>query len=146
MQADPIFPWIQLLEGTFSHDWLRFPHTVTSSFSTLGKFFRRHFFQKTGFDFSCKLSPMKTICMKSQIQFSGKNKKNILNMLFAEFAWRVVRLIVFWHRKVAATFMWIARTRKGLLHFILPSSRRIQKHSNCSWEKVLRWTYRQINT
>ena len=33
--------------------------------------------QKTGFDISCKLSPMETICMKCQIQFSGKNKKNI---------------------------------------------------------------------
>ena len=33
--------------------------------------------QKTGFDISCKLSPKETICMKCQILFSGKNKKNI---------------------------------------------------------------------
>ena len=33
------------------------------------------FFQKTGFDISCKLSPVETICMKCQILFSGKNKK-----------------------------------------------------------------------
>ena len=26
---------------------------------------------------TCKLSPMEIICMKYQIQFSGKNKKNI---------------------------------------------------------------------
>ena len=35
------------------------------------------FSKKTGFDFSCKLSPMETICMKCQILFSGKTKKNI---------------------------------------------------------------------
>ena len=35
------------------------------------------FFPKTGFDISCKLSPMETICMKCQNLFSGKNKKNI---------------------------------------------------------------------
>ena len=47
--------------------------------STLGKNFgRRHidifyiFSHGTGFDVSCKL-----ICMKCQILFSGKNKKNI---------------------------------------------------------------------
>ena len=34
-------------------------------------------FQKTGFDISCKLSPMETICMKCQILFSVKIKKNI---------------------------------------------------------------------
>ena len=33
------------------------------------------FFQKTGFDISRKLSPMKTVCMKFQILFPGKNKK-----------------------------------------------------------------------
>ena len=31
----------------------------------------------TGFDISCKLSPLETICLKCQILFSGKNKKNI---------------------------------------------------------------------
>ena len=36
-----------------------------------------YFSQKTAFDISCKLSPMETICMKCQILFSGKNKKNI---------------------------------------------------------------------
>ena len=36
-----------------------------------------YFSQKTGFDISCKLSPEETICMKYQILFSGKNKKNI---------------------------------------------------------------------
>ena len=31
-----------------------------------------YFFQKMGFDISCKLSPLETICMKCQILFSGK--------------------------------------------------------------------------
>ena len=50
--------------------------------STLGKIFsRRHFdivflfFTGNGFDISCKLSPLETICMKCQILFTGKNKK-----------------------------------------------------------------------
>ena len=33
-----------------------------------------------------------TICMKSQILFSGKNKKNITNLLSAELAQRVVKV------------------------------------------------------
>ena len=35
--------------------------------------------QKIGFEISCKLhvSPEKTICMKCQSLFSGKNKRNI---------------------------------------------------------------------
>ena len=36
-----------------------------------------YFSLKTGFDISCKLSPMETIYMKCQNLFSGKNKKNI---------------------------------------------------------------------
>ena len=36
-----------------------------------------YFSRKIGFDFSCKLSPKETICMKCQSLFSGKNKKNI---------------------------------------------------------------------
>ena len=54
------------------------------------KFFS-YFFQKTGFDISCKLSPMETICMKSQFLFSVKNKENI-NLLSAELAQRVEKL------------------------------------------------------
>ena len=50
-----------------------------------------YFSQKTGFDISCKLSK-ETICMKCQIQFSGKNKKNIINLSSAENAQRVVKV------------------------------------------------------
>ena len=68
--------------------------------STLGKIFSRqhfeiffsYFFQKTGFDISCKLSPEETICMKCQILFTGKNKKNIINLSSAENAQRVVKV------------------------------------------------------
>ena len=41
---------------------------------------------------SCKLTIMETICIKSQILFSGKNKKTIINVSFAEFAKRVVKV------------------------------------------------------
>ena len=52
-----------------------------------------YFSQKTGYDISCKLSPKETICMKCQILFSGKNKKNIINLSSAENAKRVVKVI-----------------------------------------------------
>ena len=50
-------------------------------------FFFSNISQKTGF-ISCKLSvsPKETICMKCQSLFLEKSKKNILNMLSAEFA------------------------------------------------------------
>ena len=50
------------------------------------------FYQKTGFDISCKLSPMETICMKCTIPISGKNKKNIIKLLSAELAQRVAQV------------------------------------------------------
>ena len=66
--------------------------------NTLGKIFIRRqidflyfFFQKTGFDISCKLSPLETICMECQILFPEKNKKNIINFLSANFAQRAVK-------------------------------------------------------
>ena len=52
-----------------------------------------YFFQKIGFDISCKLSPKETICMKCQSLFSGKNKKNIVKLLSVEFVQGVLRLI-----------------------------------------------------
>ena len=42
--------------------------------------------QKIGFDIPCKLSPKETVCMKCQSLVSEKNKKNITNLLSAEFA------------------------------------------------------------
>ena len=36
-----------------------------------------YFFQKIGFDISCKLTLNETICKKCQSLFSGKKKKNI---------------------------------------------------------------------
>ena len=56
--------------------------------------------QKTGFDISCKLSPMETICIKCQIQFFGKNKKNIINLLSAECDHRVVKVINYFSNTV----------------------------------------------
>ena len=68
--------------------------------SMLGKNFSRQqseiffliFQKKMGFDISCKLSPQETICMKCQCLFSGKNKKNIFNLLSAKFAQRVAKV------------------------------------------------------
>ena len=49
---------------------------------------------KRGFDISCKLSVMETICMKSQILFSGENKQNIVNLSSAELAQRLIKIKV----------------------------------------------------
>ena len=35
--------------------------------------------------------PLETICMKCQIKFSGENKKDIINLSYAEWAQRVVK-------------------------------------------------------
>ena len=43
---------------------------------------------------SCKLSPVETICMECQILFSGKNKKNMTNVLSAEVAKSAVNVNV----------------------------------------------------
>ena len=51
---------------------------ASSAADTLVIFFF-YFYQKTGFDISCKFSLSETICMKFQISFSGNNKKNISN-------------------------------------------------------------------
>ena len=53
-----------------------------------------YFSYKIGFDNSCKLSPKETICMKCQILFYRKNKKNI-NFLFAESAHSLVSVKLF---------------------------------------------------
>ena len=37
-----------------------------------------YFSLETGFNTSCKLSPMERICMKCRILFSGQNKKTII--------------------------------------------------------------------
>ena len=66
--------------------WLKF------SANNILKYFFSYFSWKTGFDVSCKLSPKETICMKCQNLFSGKNKKNIINLLAAELAQIVVKI------------------------------------------------------
>ena len=43
------------------------------------------FFQKTGFDISCKLSPLETICMKCQNLFSRKNNEIFQNVVCWKF-------------------------------------------------------------
>ena len=55
-------------------------------------FFFSYFSQKTGFNISCKMSPLETICMKCNILFPGKIKKNIGNVSSAELNWRVVKV------------------------------------------------------
>ena len=84
--------------------WYFRPTNLT--LSTLGKtlitlkYFFLFFFQKTGSDIPCQLSPMETICMKCQKLFSGKNMKNITNMTSAKLAQRVVKVKQFQSFKI----------------------------------------------
>ena len=48
--------------------------------------------KKTSFVISCKLSPVGTICMKCQVPFSRKNKKNILKCHLLKFLSRVLKI------------------------------------------------------
>ena len=61
------------------------------TFSTLGKIFSRRHFEVFFLFFPEK---QETICMKCQILFSGKNKKNIINWPSAENSQRVVKVKV----------------------------------------------------
>ena len=63
--------------------WVKFSVDILKYFS--------FFPMITGFDISCKLSPLETICMKCQILLSGKNKKKIISLSSAEFAHRMVK-------------------------------------------------------
>ena len=72
-----------------------FNHSTLWAYSAddkLIKFFL--FFQKTGFGISCKLSPLETICMKCQILFSWKNKKNISKCRLLKILPRVPPVVV----------------------------------------------------
>ena len=60
--------------------------------STLGKIFSRQHFEIFFFSY---------FCMKCQILFSGKNKKNIINLSSAENAQRVVKV-----KKKCGTSTW----------------------------------------
>ena len=51
------------------------------------------FIQKTGFDISCKLSPMETMCMKCQNIISRKYEKYTINWSSAELVKGVVCVI-----------------------------------------------------
>ena len=63
------------------------------------KYFSLFFSQKTASGISCNFfSSLESICLKGQILFSGKNKKNIINLSSAEFAHRVVMVMHVQHK------------------------------------------------
>ena len=78
---------------------LKFTVNKLFMLSMLGKNFSRQHFeiyfclifsQQIGLDISCKLSG-ETICMKCQSLLSRKNKKNIINLSYAEFVNSMVK-------------------------------------------------------
>ena len=56
-----------------------YPIHLSGLIQQMTNWYLSQFYQKSGYDSSCKLSPLETICMKCQILFSWKNKKNISN-------------------------------------------------------------------
>ena len=89
---------ILLLKGVYS----KRKSLASLAFNTMGKIFRRHFEifflffspENRIWYFMQTVNPMETICMKCQIQFSGKNEKNVINFSSAELAQRVVKVRV----------------------------------------------------
>ena len=71
-----------------------------------------YFSQKTGSDISCKLSPLKTVCMKCQNLFSGKKKirKIFQNLVCWNFAfclcWGFMAQSTQWGHVELAQFTW----------------------------------------
>ena len=67
-------------------------HTYFNIYHSLGKIQQSasYFSQKKDFGISCKLSPVKTICMKCQILFPEKIKKNISEYNLLMFLSRVL--------------------------------------------------------
>ena len=69
-------------------------------FSMLGKFSADDilivflFSEKTGFGISCKSSQLESICVKCQILFSRKIRKNNINLSSVELAQRVVNNLI----------------------------------------------------
>ena len=88
---------------TFTNHWANFAITNWWYFS--------YFFQKTGFDILCKLSPLETICMKCQNLFSGKMKKNISICHLLKILPRVLSVNeIFWNKqkwKLQIWFYWV---------------------------------------
>ena len=83
-----------------------------------------YFSQKTGFDISCKLPSVETICMKYQILFSRNNKKNIISLSSAQLAQRVVTVKVHIY-----LFIYLPNS-DSQLSYPLPISGQIQQATN----------------
>ena len=90
----------------------RVPPVVVSADDKLIKFFL--FFQKTRFGISCKLSPLETICMKCQILFSRKNKKNISKCCLLKILPRVPPVVVSADDKLIKFFLFFQKTGFGI--------------------------------
>ena len=88
-----------------------------------------YFSQKTAFDISRILSPMETICMKCQILFSGKNKKNISVCRLLKILPRVDTEHITWH--MVPSFLY-DRAKSALSGTPLPW--------NPSWSTVWRFS------
>ena len=65
---------------------------LTINFQQMTFFIMLLFSQVTGFDISCILSQLETVCMKCQILLAGKTKKVSSNILSADIIQRVVKV------------------------------------------------------
>ena len=63
------------------------------------------FSQETGFDISCTLSQLETVCMKCQILLAGKTKKVSSYILSADIVQRVVKVRGFQFTSALSNFL-----------------------------------------
>ena len=67
---------------------------MVKKFSGHSEMFFLIFYQKTGIDISCNLSPKESICMNCQNLFSRKNQKSMVSLSPAELTQSVVKVEV----------------------------------------------------
>ena len=89
--------------------------------------------QKTGFDISCKLFPLETICMKWQISFSGKNRIwHFMQIVSTGDNLHEMANLLFWE-KWEKIFQ--HRQQIGDIFLILPRKQDLTFYANCFHRK-----------
>ena len=96
------------------------------------KYFFSYFSQKTGFDISCKLSLLETVCMKCQTLFPGKKKKKKKNssMLSAKNFIQSAKLKGTWTTIWVLVGIWLVPSFTYFIHKSVPISGHMQASLN----------------
>ena len=82
--------------------WLSKDLTITT---LRANWYFSYFSQEMGFDISCKLSQLETICMKCQIPFPEQNKKNISKCCLLKILSRVLSVKIYFYSQNSLKYM-----------------------------------------